>query len=102
MTHPSILSPISRSLTQQQQKLLLVDHKKAGLWLPSGGHVEIDEHPQTTVQREVREELGIEATFLEASAHFSNRHTDRGVDFQTHGCLALVSAPGRLHARIMV
>jgi 8-oxo-dGTP diphosphatase len=45
-------------------KLLLVDHKKSGLWLPSGGHVEPDEHPQATVQREAREELGIEASFL--------------------------------------
>jgi 8-oxo-dGTP pyrophosphatase MutT (NUDIX family) len=47
-----------------QRKLLLVDHKKAGLWLPSGGHVEVDEEPQATVRREVREELGIEAAFL--------------------------------------
>ncbi len=47
-----------------QQKLLLVDHKKAGLWLPSGGHVEVDEAPQETVRREVQEELGVEARFL--------------------------------------
>jgi 8-oxo-dGTP pyrophosphatase MutT (NUDIX family) len=47
-----------------QRKLLLVDHKKAGLWLPSGGHVEPDEHPQTTVEREVLEELGVEGVFL--------------------------------------
>src|SRR5215204_2843104 len=47
-----------------QQKFLLVDHKKAGLWLPSGGHVEVDEDPQATVTRECLEELGIEATFL--------------------------------------
>jgi 8-oxo-dGTP diphosphatase len=46
------------------QKILLVDHKKAGLWLPSGGHVEPNEHPQATVHRELREELGIAAQFL--------------------------------------
>ncbi|HKU14965.1 MAG TPA: NUDIX domain-containing protein [Steroidobacteraceae bacterium] len=40
--------------------LLLVDHKKAGVWLPSGGHVEPDEHPRATVVRELREELGID------------------------------------------
>lgn len=44
--------------------LLLVDHKKAELWLPSGGHVEPNEHPRETVKREVQEELGIEAEFL--------------------------------------
>ena len=53
-----------------QQKVLLVDHKKAGLWLPSGGHVEPNEHPQTTVRRELREELGIEAIFLSPAPLF--------------------------------
>jgi 8-oxo-dGTP pyrophosphatase MutT (NUDIX family) len=44
--------------------LLLVDHKKAGLWLPSGGHVEPGEHPHTTVTRELWEELHLRADFL--------------------------------------
>lgn len=48
----------------QTQHVLLVDHKAAGLWLPSGGHVEPDEHPHTTVRREVQEELQIEAIFV--------------------------------------
>lgn len=52
-----LLDPASR-------QLLLVDHRKAGLWLPSGGHVELDEHPRATVEREVREELQIEAQFF--------------------------------------
>jgi 8-oxo-dGTP diphosphatase len=43
--------------------VLLVDHRKAGLWLPTGGHVEPGEHPAATVRREAREELGIEAVF---------------------------------------
>ncbi len=46
------------------QELLLVDHKRANLWLAAGGHVEVDEHPQETVRREAEEELGIEADFL--------------------------------------
>ncbi len=41
------------------EQLLLVDHKNAQLWLPSGGHVEPGEHPRTTVSRELKEELGI-------------------------------------------
>lgn len=47
-----------------QQKLLLTDHKNAGLWLPNGGHVEVDEHPHTTVVRELGEELGLDAHFF--------------------------------------
>jgi 8-oxo-dGTP diphosphatase len=41
-------------------RMLLVDHKNAGLWLPPGGHVESGEHPRETVVREIREELGFE------------------------------------------
>jgi 8-oxo-dGTP diphosphatase len=44
--------------------ILLVDHKKAGLWLPSGGHVEAGEHPEATVRRELWEELHLSAQFL--------------------------------------
>ncbi len=39
--------------------VLLVDHKLAGLWLPTGGHVEPGEHPRDTVVRELTEELGL-------------------------------------------
>ncbi|HEY0935552.1 MAG TPA: NUDIX domain-containing protein [Trebonia sp.] len=43
--------------------LLLGDHRKSGLWLPPGGHVEEDEDPRQAVIRETREELGIAAEF---------------------------------------
>ena len=45
-------------------RILLVDHKNAQLWLPSGGHVEPNEHPKVTVEREVVEELNMQASFL--------------------------------------
>lgn len=48
----------------EQSKVLLVDHKKAELWLPPGGHVEPAEDPKETVLREAKEELGVEAEFL--------------------------------------
>ncbi|MGR6316467.1 NUDIX domain-containing protein [Micromonospora soli] len=43
--------------------VLLVDHRKAGMWLPTGGHVEPGEHPTATVRREVVEELCVPAAF---------------------------------------
>jgi 8-oxo-dGTP diphosphatase len=43
--------------------LLLGDHRKSGLWLPPGGHVEDGEDPRAAVRREAREELGIAAEF---------------------------------------
>src|SRR5215211_8033491 len=45
-------------LDEQRRGLLLVAHRKAGLWLPTGGHVEPGAHPWDTVERECREELG--------------------------------------------
>lgn len=47
----------------RNQSVMLIDHVKAGLWLPSGGHVEPGEHPQMTVVREADEELRIAANF---------------------------------------
>lgn len=54
----------------EKSKMLLVDHKNAELWLPSGGHVEPGENPKDTVTREVKEELGIEGEFLFSSPLF--------------------------------
>jgi 8-oxo-dGTP diphosphatase len=51
-------------------KLLLVDHKLAGLWLPSGGHVEPGEDPKATVVRELSEELNLAAEFVRESPLF--------------------------------
>lgn len=53
-------------IDHDQGDVLLVDHRKACLWLPTGGHVEPGEHPAVTVRREAREELGLEAVFSPA------------------------------------
>lgn len=41
-------------------RILLGEHLNAGLWLPPGGHVEVDEHPAVTAGREAVEELGVD------------------------------------------
>lgn len=69
---------------QSTHQILLADHKIAGLWLPPGGHVELNEHPIETVKRESAEELSINAEFLFTDPVFLsvnnvgtvNRHTD--------------------------
>ncbi|MCB0065435.1 MAG: NUDIX domain-containing protein [Caldilineaceae bacterium] len=76
------------------RQLLLTDHKDAGLWLPSGGHVEPGEHPHDTVVREAREELGIVADFVWPAPIFltvtqtqgrSAGHTDVSLWYVLHG-----------------
>jgi 8-oxo-dGTP pyrophosphatase MutT (NUDIX family) len=44
-------------LDEQREEVLLVAHRKAGLWLPAGGHVEPGEDPWHTTVRECLEEL---------------------------------------------
>ncbi|NUS83808.1 MAG: NUDIX domain-containing protein [Streptomyces sp.] len=48
-------------LDRVRQKVLLGEHRLAGLWLPAGGHCEEGEVPWTTTVRECREELDLEA-----------------------------------------
>ncbi|MFN7038017.1 MAG: NUDIX hydrolase [Alphaproteobacteria bacterium] len=64
---------------QNNKKILLVDHKKALLWLPSGGHFEPDEDPKEAARRECFEELQIEADFWIEDPIFLTSATTVGV-----------------------
>ncbi len=45
-------------------RVLLVHHRKLDRWLPLGGHIDLDEDPETAALREVREESGLEVELL--------------------------------------
>lgn len=45
-----------------QNKVLLVKHKKLGFWLNPGGHIELNELPHQTAEREFWEETGVRVT----------------------------------------
>jgi 8-oxo-dGTP pyrophosphatase MutT (NUDIX family) len=47
-------------------KVLLVKHKKLGFWLNPGGHVEENELPHQTAEREFWEEAGIKVRAINA------------------------------------
>ncbi|WP_433476364.1 NUDIX domain-containing protein [Spirillospora sp. CA-142024] len=51
---------VSYAILIRHGRILMVDHRLAGLRLPPGGHVEPGEEPWCTVRRESREELGVE------------------------------------------
>jgi 8-oxo-dGTP pyrophosphatase MutT (NUDIX family) len=68
---------------KRRRSVLLGAHRKSGLWLPPGGHVEDGEDPRQTVLREALEELGIrpavaeEPFFLTVTpTNASNSHLD--------------------------
>lgn len=45
-------------------KVLLVDHKKHNMWLPVGGHVELNENPEEALMQEIQEECGLEVEII--------------------------------------
>lgn len=47
-----------------QDRVLLINHKKLNMWLPVGGHIELDEDPEEAVRREVKEESGLQIKIL--------------------------------------
>lgn len=55
-------------------KILLIKHKKLGLWMCPGGHMDQDEAPHTAAEREFFEETGIKVraktnqTFIKVNA----------------------------------
>jgi len=54
---PKHLVSYSVVVDLEKQKMLLLDHKKALLMLPSGGHIDINEMPFDAAKRELYEEL---------------------------------------------
>lgn len=45
-------------------KTLLIRHKKLGMWLPPGGHIDPNELPDDAVVREILEETGLEVDIV--------------------------------------
>jgi 8-oxo-dGTP pyrophosphatase MutT (NUDIX family) len=45
-------------------KVLLIHHRKLTAWLPLGGHIELDEDPETAALREAKEESGLDVELI--------------------------------------
>lgn len=46
-------------------KVLFIHHKKQNMWLPIGGHIELDEDPEQALFREIEEETGLTKNDIE-------------------------------------
>jgi len=74
------MTPISRDFTVavfviHRNHVLLHPHRKLGLWLPPGGHIEPNELPDDAAIREVEEESGLVVELI----------GERGVDVHDPG-----------------
>src|SRR5207244_2297321 len=47
-----------------EQRVLVVHHRKLDKWLPLGGHIELDEDPEQAALREAKEESGLDVELL--------------------------------------
>jgi len=50
----------------ERDRTLLLHHRKLGMWLPPGGHIDPHELPDQAALREVREESGLEVELLDS------------------------------------
>lgn len=50
---------------QQDKKIFIVHHKKSGLWISPGGHIDKGEDLLGALNREIKEELGVGNFFKE-------------------------------------
>lgn len=66
-TPPKHLVAYSLPIDVDRRAALLIDHRLSGLWLPAGGHLDVDEDPAACAARELGEELNLSAPFLAAT-----------------------------------
>ncbi|MDP3727985.1 MAG: NUDIX domain-containing protein [bacterium] len=57
-----------------EERLLLIFHNKLQIWLPPGGHIELNETPDQAVKREVKEEINLEIELLQYNTLSSGRN----------------------------
>jgi 8-oxo-dGTP pyrophosphatase MutT (NUDIX family) len=66
LTFKARICPTAGGFLVHQGKMLLVKHKKLGIWLAPGGHLEGDELPHQAAEREVYEETNIKVEAVSA------------------------------------
>ncbi len=48
----------------EKESVLLILHRKLGVWLPAGGHIDPDELPSDAAIREAKEETGLDVELM--------------------------------------
>lgn len=59
-----------------EEKVLLIKHKKAGFWMPPGGHVDENELPHVASEREFWEETGIKVRAVDVYESIESTETE--------------------------
>jgi len=62
-----------------ENKLLLHKHKKLHIWLPPGGHIELDEDPNEAAIREAKEETGLDIKLIGEGRTYDSPYTSQDI-----------------------
>jgi ADP-ribose pyrophosphatase YjhB (NUDIX family) len=76
----------------KDSKLLLLEHKKIGTWLPPGGHVEDNELPSEAAIREAKEETGFDIELITTADFINEQQYLAGIDNRA----SLIPGPWRV------
>lgn len=61
----------------RDNKVLLLMHKKLHIWLPPGGHIELDEDPNEAALREAKEETGLDVELVGTAISYDSPYKAR-------------------------
>lgn len=101
MTQPTSPPPhkiIGVAIIWNEQKQILIDRRRkegvmGGLWEFPGGKIEPGETVQECIQREIKEELGIEIEVREHLITIDHTYTHLRVSLTVHHCRHLTGVP---------
>ena len=69
----NVITVAAAIILDEQQQLLLVRKKNTQFFMQVGGKLELDELPEQTMLREIKEEIGVDATIEQFVGRFETR-----------------------------